>query len=101
MATVNKRELASYLASVLNIKKSVAEAAIDDLFTRIVAEVNDGNEVNIAGFGKFKLKVRAPRSGRNPRTGEVVKIGEKRRIAFRASIAARAELAGTPEQEAA
>jgi len=39
-------------------------------------------KVNLAGLGRFSLKVQSARTGRNPRTGEAIDIPEKNRVHF-------------------
>ena len=43
-----------------------------------------GDEVRITGFGKFSVKERKAREGRNPQTGEKTKIAASRVPAFSA-----------------
>jgi len=40
----------------------------------ITEELKSGNEVNITGFGAFRVSERAARNGVNPRTKEAIKI---------------------------
>jgi nucleoid DNA-binding protein len=47
--------------------------------------VNEGERVQIQGFGTFKIKTRAARTSRNPRTGEPVQVEEKQVLTFKAS----------------
>ena len=93
MAVITKKELATYLAGVNGTNRTLAEKIISDLFDRIVAEVAEGNAVNIHGFGKFEQKTRAARTGRNPATGETIEIAEKQVIAFKAAKQTREEVA--------
>ena len=46
---------------------------------------NQGEEVAIHGFGKFKVVERSARKGRNPRTGEAVKIAARKVLKFEAA----------------
>jgi nucleoid DNA-binding protein len=50
----------------------------------VTAELKAGNEVNITGFGAFKVSSRAARNGVNPRTGESIKIPAMNSPVFRA-----------------
>jgi DNA-binding protein HU-beta len=46
--------------------------------------LKSGGEVNITGFGAFKVSARASRNGVNPRTGESIKIPAMNSPVFRA-----------------
>ncbi|MFW7369196.1 HU family DNA-binding protein [Vagococcus fluvialis] len=45
--------------------------------------VATGKGTNFIGFGKFSIKERAARKGRNPQTGEEIKIPGKNIVTFR------------------
>ncbi|MBU0734911.1 MAG: HU family DNA-binding protein, partial [Proteobacteria bacterium] len=44
-----------------------------------------GQDVLITGFGKFQVKFRWARKGRNPQTGETIIIRSSRTVTFKAS----------------
>jgi DNA-binding protein HU-beta len=48
----------------------------------VQAQLKSGEEVTLPGIGKFKVKQRAAKQGRNPKTGEVIEIPAKRAPAF-------------------
>lgn len=50
----------------------------------ITGELQKGEEVNITGFGSFKISERAARNGVNPRTKEPIKIPAMNSPVFRA-----------------
>ena len=85
--TIGKQDLARRVADVTGIANKTALAAIDALIAEIKAATEEGASVNLAGFGKFQVKTRAARIGRNPRTGEAVEVAETRALSFRASKA--------------
>ena len=43
-----------------------------------------GEDIRIAGFGKFHTRFRWAKRGRNPRTGETIIIPSRRTVAFKA-----------------
>ena len=55
--------------------------------TAITAAASAGDEVSVAGFGRFKVSNRAARQGRNPATGETIKIKAKTVVRLRAAKA--------------
>jgi DNA-binding protein HU-beta len=52
------------------------------VFTGIVEAAKQGDEVNLAGFGKFKVKDSPARQSRNPATGETIEIAASRKLGF-------------------
>lgn len=83
--TFSKSDLARTLSEPLNLPKSKVEAFIDVVFTSIRARAESGATVAIAGFGRFEVKTKAARAGRNPATGETMQIPESRKLTFRPS----------------
>lgn len=75
-------DLADYLASETGSTKADARKAIDIVFGAIGSACARGEEVSIAGFGKFKVKDVAAREGRNPATGEAIRIAASRKLVF-------------------
>ena len=85
MANFSKTDLVTAFRAELGtrIPKSAAEEITDAIFKIIKQQAEAGNTVNIPGFGRFSVKERAAREGRNPRTGDTVQIAAKRTLAFR------------------
>ena len=82
---VNKLQLIDILASKMNISKKEATTAIETIFGTISDCLKKNEEVNVGGFGAFKVKIRAARRGVNPKTGEKIHIEETRIPMFRPS----------------
>jgi DNA-binding protein HU-beta len=55
---------------------------VDRVFERMMEAANQGEEVAIHGFGKFKVVERGARKGRNPQTGEAVRIAARKVLKF-------------------
>lgn len=53
------------------------ERIVNVVFDRIISALEEGNRVELRGFGAFSVKHRPARMGRNPRTGEQVAVEEK------------------------
>ena len=84
---MNKNDLVESLAEEFEVTKSYARDLVDSLFQKIIEAANQGEEVAIFGFGRFKVVERGARKGRNPRTGEAVKIAPKKVLKFEAAKA--------------
>ena len=85
MATLTKMELAGKVmeSGVGNIKEAMdlVEAALE-----LVKEtLANGDDVLISGFGKFHIRDKKARKGRNPKTGEEIIVAPRRVVTFHAS----------------
>lgn len=79
---MNIAELAEKIADKHSLSKADARAVVDMIFDEIATAVASGEEVSLAGIGKFSPKDTAERQGRNPSTGEAMTIKAQRKIAF-------------------
>ncbi|QNT78165.1 HU family DNA-binding protein [Entomobacter blattae] len=91
---MNTSELINQLAARHNITKELSKDIIHDMLHLIVSTAASGQDVSIAGFGKFKVTNRPARQGRNPSTGEVINIPASRKFSFTTAKAVRDELNG-------
>jgi DNA-binding protein HU-beta len=79
---VKKKELIERIAEKAGAPKSEAQKHFE-AFEEVVSEaLKGGEEVQITGFGKFSVKERKAREGRNPQTGQKMKIAAQRVPAF-------------------
>jgi len=74
---MNKNELISVVADTNEITKGEAGDLIDSVFGTILDYLCEGEDVQIAGFGKFSAVQRKERKGRNPSTGASIVIPAK------------------------
>ena len=79
---MNKVALAEKINEILNTSKAEAERVVEALFDTIASALKRGEEVSVAGFGKFTVKMRKAREARNPKTGEAVKVPASRAVKF-------------------
>ncbi len=71
---MNKNELVSAVADKAGISKGDAASAVDAVFDAIQAELKNGGDVRLVGFGSFSVSRREASKGRNPSTGAEVDI---------------------------
>ncbi|ULJ61040.1 HU family DNA-binding protein [Wielerella bovis] len=81
---MNKSQLIKHIASIAGLTQAQADDALDAFCTIVQSELAHDGEVNITGFGSFKVTQRAERKGRNPKTGEKVKIAARKVVKFKA-----------------
>jgi len=84
---MNKSTLIEAVSKNAEVKKSLAEAAVNAVFAAITEALANGDEVKLAGFGSFKVKERKARTGRNPRTKEEIVVPASKAPAFSAAKA--------------
>ena len=53
------------------------EGIVKDILELIAQSLEEGNRIEVRGFGSFSLHHRQPRVGRNPKTGEKVQVAAK------------------------
>lgn len=70
---MNKADLVGKVASVVGTQKQAKEA-VDCVLQAITDSLASQENVQIAGFGTFKVSDRKARTGRNPKTGEAIQI---------------------------
>ena len=71
---MNKAELINAVAEAADVAKKDAEAVITGSVEAITAALQEGEKVQLVGFGSFEVKKRAARVGRNPKTKEAIEI---------------------------
>ena len=82
--TLHKIDLVNVVANEANLSKKDANAAVDAMLASIKTSLENGDVVTLTGFGKFEVRDRAPRKGRNPQTGEEIEIPATKVPAFKA-----------------
>ncbi len=84
---MNKGQLIDKIAEGADITKASAGSSLDSLIGAISAELADGGDVALVGFGTFKVSARAARKGRNPQTGAEIQIAASNVPSFKAGKA--------------
>lgn len=85
-ARVSRSALIADVAETAGISRASAARAFDALFDTkegiILRAVREEGSLNLPGFGKFILKERTARKGRNPRTGTMIDVPGRSAIRF-------------------
>jgi DNA-binding protein HU-beta len=89
---MTKNELADKVAARTGLGTGQAKEALDVVIETISSELAAGNEVALAGFGKFSVSHRAARMGRNPSTGATIHINASNAAKFSAASALKKQL---------
>jgi integration host factor subunit alpha len=81
---LTKADFAERLLNELGIGRRKAKEIVELFFEEIKGSLEQGKPVKISGFGKFELRDKISRPGRNPKTGEAIPITARRVVTFRA-----------------
>lgn len=84
---MNKSELIKHIAEKTELTQKDVELVINELVVTTFATLRAGEEVAIAGFGKFLARKRAARTSKNPRTQETIQVPACVAPAFKAGKA--------------
>ncbi len=75
---MTKAELVEDVARAAELTKKDAERLVEIVFESIIETLNQGEKIELRGFGSFRVRERGARRGRNPKTGDPVDIPAKR-----------------------
>ncbi len=75
---MTKAELVEDVARAAELTKKDAERLVEIVFESIIETLNQGEKIELRGFGSFRVRERGARRGRNPKTGDPVNIPAKR-----------------------
>ncbi len=81
---MKKQDFIKAVASEASLSQDAVSRVLASMIDITTAELKAGREVNITGFGAFKISKRAARNGVNPRTKESIKIPAMNSPVFRA-----------------
>jgi integration host factor subunit alpha len=82
---MTKADLVSAISEQANVPKTEAYELLEELLGIIKDTLESEEEVKISGFGKFEVKRKNERRGRNPQTGEDLTINPRKIVTFRSS----------------
>ena len=68
-----------------NLLRKDIEKILKIIFVEITEALCRGENIEIRGFGTYKIKKRKARVGRNPKNSELVQIPEKKAIKWKMS----------------
>ena len=90
--TVTKTDLTASIRNRLDLPKIQASLLIESLLENIKKTLTSGEDILISGFGKFCVKDKKTRRGRNPHTGDDLMLDGRRVVTFRCSSTLRGKM---------
>jgi len=83
--TLTKKQMARSIKQRTGTSLSQANKALGLTIELIKATLAGGEDVMISGFGKFKVREKTARKGRNPQTGEDLMLKPRKVVTFQCS----------------
>nr|WP_206524160.1 MULTISPECIES: integration host factor subunit alpha [Lujinxingia] len=83
--TITKADIVDTVYEKVGITKREASDYVDTIFEVMKETLEEGEEIKVSGFGKFEVREKGERVGRNPRTGIEIVIPERRVLRFKVS----------------
>lgn len=82
---LTKDDIVTSIYNDLGLSKNQAVTIVETLLEIIKKTLETGEDVLISGFGKFCVKEKRQRRGRNPQTAEEIMLRARRIVTFRCS----------------
>ncbi|MCB0405010.1 MAG: integration host factor subunit alpha [Bdellovibrionales bacterium] len=79
---MTKAELIDAIYEKVGFSKKEAADLVELLFESMKEELCKGGTIKISGFGKFRVRDKKSRMGRNPQTGQAMEISARRVLTF-------------------
>jgi integration host factor subunit alpha len=94
MSTLTKSGIIDEIVLHTGLARKEASDGVE-MFIEIIKEnLEKGEPVSISGFGKWKVRGKTARRGRNPKTAEEIVISPRTVVTFSLSNVLRTKLAG-------
>ena len=84
---MTKTELIAQMAEKTGLTKKDCESVLSAFIDSVTESLENGDKVQLVGFGTFEVRSRAERNGINPQTQEKLIIPAGKVPAFRAGVA--------------
>ena len=92
--SLTKADLINSIYNQCEFSFNTSTTLIESLIEIIKSTLESGEDVLISGFGKFCVKDKNKRKGRNPATGNDLTLGARRVVIFKCSPVLRERLNG-------
>ncbi len=83
--TLTKADIASAVSQKIGFSKTQCAALVDRVFEIMKESLAKGEEVKISSLGRFQVRQKHSRRGRNPQTGEQLEISARTVVTFKSS----------------
>jgi integration host factor subunit alpha len=83
--TLTKDKIIDTIYNQVGLSKNQSRRVVESLLGIVKQTLGKGENLLISGFGKFIIKDKAARKGRNPQTKEDLKLRARKVVVFRTS----------------
>jgi integration host factor subunit alpha len=91
---MTKSDVIEAVSNGCGFSKKESIDLVENVFSLMKSCLERGDDLKISGFGKFEVKKKNSRRGRNPQTGEALEISARRVLIFKPSKLLRAAVNG-------
>jgi len=98
---VTKERIIDAVFETAELPRKAAREAVENLMAIIKKTLAGDEDVLVSGFGKFQVKRKKARHGRNPQTGEALELRSRRVVTFRIARLLRRKINGEEGEAAA
>jgi DNA-binding protein HU-beta/integration host factor subunit beta len=74
MGNITKKDLVEKIAEKTGLTQVDTKIVVESFLEAVSQALQNGNNIEIRGFGRFKIKAKRPRTARNPRTNEHIEV---------------------------
>jgi nucleoid DNA-binding protein len=85
MGNITKKDLVEKISDKTGLTQVDTKIVVESLLDAVSKALQQGKNIEIRGFGRFKIKERRARNARNPRTNEHIKVQAGYKPVFEAS----------------
>jgi len=82
---LTKEKLIHHLQTQIGLDKQESRQVVERLFEIMKGALANGEDLLISGFGKFSVRQKNARRGRNPQTKESLILAARKVLVFKAS----------------
>ena len=93
---MRKQDIARHIRQHVGISEYEADQLLDRIHGLLKTTLQTGEPITIQGFGRFAVRNKLARPGRNLQTGEAMTISARRVVTFRPSLRLRTEVTSVP-----
>ncbi|MBI5185917.1 MAG: integration host factor subunit alpha [Nitrospinae bacterium] len=80
-----KTSIVDYIYEKIGHPRKLAAISVEEIINSIKETLANGENIQIVGFGRFNLRKKNERTGRDPATGEEITISARQVLTFKPS----------------
>ncbi len=91
---LTKEKIVSSIYDQVGLSKNQSQNVVERLLEIMKQHLENGEDVLVSGFGKFVVKEKSARRGRNPQTSKELQLRARRVVIFKTSGVLRDKING-------